>query len=373
MNTAVKPNLVHESESQRQYARVKIPAKLMFKLNGVIKRHKLADISAGGFAFYDTDKAITKSHYVGHIEFCIEGFSFVLPVQFDAKIITQEGRVGCCFQGMSPTEIASLRHIIAAFLSGELVTTGDMLNILSRENFTKARANKLSQGLSGIAKLKAVAGSIAFFAIGLLAFAFVVTKVSGVVFVAKSTSAEVVADTYTLTTPREGVVKLNVSVGDRVHAGDILGSFSSPLFSYLSDTIGLESLTTEAIKQVNEQSYSGGLISPCDCIVEDIVFPTGGYATKGEQILQLVPVDVKPHLEATFDMRDYSLLNPGDSITFNVAGTNIKSTITRVKAVRDAQGNLRDLLSVIATSDTKDLSNLIGLPAQAKVNRLSLN
>ncbi len=52
MNTAVNVNVVHESEAQRQFARVKLPARIRYigaNREGVDAR--LLDLSAGGFAF----------------------------------------------------------------------------------------------------------------------------------------------------------------------------------------------------------------------------------------------------------------------------------------------------------------------------------
>ena len=52
MNTAVNANVVHESEAQRQHARVKIPAKLRLlndQPNAPLVR--IEDLSAGGLSF----------------------------------------------------------------------------------------------------------------------------------------------------------------------------------------------------------------------------------------------------------------------------------------------------------------------------------
>ena len=52
MNTAVNSNVVHESEAQRQHARVKIPAKLrFFGPDRTPVEARVIDLSAGGLAF----------------------------------------------------------------------------------------------------------------------------------------------------------------------------------------------------------------------------------------------------------------------------------------------------------------------------------
>ena len=52
MNTQVNANVVHESEAQRQHARVKIPAKLrFFGADRTPMEVRVIDLSAGGLAF----------------------------------------------------------------------------------------------------------------------------------------------------------------------------------------------------------------------------------------------------------------------------------------------------------------------------------
>ena len=46
----IEPQFVHESEAQRQYARVRIPAKLFVNLGGSTHNFPVADLSAGGFS-----------------------------------------------------------------------------------------------------------------------------------------------------------------------------------------------------------------------------------------------------------------------------------------------------------------------------------
>ena len=55
MNSPVNANVVHESEAQRQHARVKIPAKLrFFNSDRTQTEARVIDLSAGGLAFTAT-------------------------------------------------------------------------------------------------------------------------------------------------------------------------------------------------------------------------------------------------------------------------------------------------------------------------------
>ena len=48
---AANYDVVHESETQRQHVRVKIPARVFFKVNGTPREYATLDVSAGGFSF----------------------------------------------------------------------------------------------------------------------------------------------------------------------------------------------------------------------------------------------------------------------------------------------------------------------------------
>lgn len=143
MNTAVNVNVVHESEAQRQFARVKLPARIRYigaNREGVDAR--LLDLSAGGFAFTASGAPIQPGDlYKGKLLFQVDSISFSLEVEFQVRSVDPASRrVGCEFQNLKPREVAALRYLITSYLAGEVIGVGDMLNTLQRENFTKARS-----------------------------------------------------------------------------------------------------------------------------------------------------------------------------------------------------------------------------------------
>lgn len=366
MNTAINKNLAHESESQRQYARIKIPARVIVEVDGKLKKYPLLDLSAGGFAFQGALSA-TENGYRGRIEFNVDGFVFMMPINFDVKQAGRNGRIGCCFQNMSGQETASLRHIITAFLSGELVTSGDMINILGRDNFAKTRSNKDSQALAGMARLKAVVGSLLFLCAGLAAFSFVALKLWSVLFVLHSQVAVVNTDSYLIKTPREGVVDLLVTSGQQVKAGQILGTFASPLVSFLGDAINVEKMPSESIQSLMAQSYAGSLVSPCDCTVGPVLVTQGQYADKGEAVLSLVVNAAVPYVWADFAAADIDSLAIDKLAKVRVAGTEYTGKITKVEVVKDANGQLTDVVSVMVRSAELGLTDAIGMPATVSI------
>lgn len=136
MNTAaIAPQFVHESEAQRQFARVRMPAKLFVKLDGTTVKFPIEDMSAGGFGIKLGNEGLRRGQvYNGRLVFRIDGFDLAVDVEFVPRNFTgNDGRCGCEFQNLGANEVSVLRYLITSFLSGELVSAGDVLNTLSRE------------------------------------------------------------------------------------------------------------------------------------------------------------------------------------------------------------------------------------------------
>lgn len=194
MNTAVNANVVHESEAQRQHARIKIPAKLRLlndKPNAPLVR--IEDLSAGGLSFvapagltYTTGEVIK-----GRLQFLIDNLGLAMDVEMQVRSVDNaSSRIGCQFQNLEAQDIATLRHLITSHLSGEIVSLGEVLATLQRDNFTKARKVKGSDsGMSALGRLRAVTFSLGIFIVGLAAFGFIFKTVYGLYFVSHASAA----------------------------------------------------------------------------------------------------------------------------------------------------------------------------------------
>ncbi len=166
MNTAVNANVVHESEAQRQHARVKIPAKLrFFGPDRTPVEARVLDLSAGGLAFNAGQLPLkTGDVYKARLQFVIDNLGLAMDVELQVRSYDrQSGRVGCQFQNLEPQDISTLRHLITSHLAGDIVSMGEVLATLQRDNFTKAR--KVKDGGSGMTpfgRLKAVTFSAGY-------------------------------------------------------------------------------------------------------------------------------------------------------------------------------------------------------------------
>ncbi|WP_020410960.1 PilZ domain-containing protein [Hahella ganghwensis] len=324
MNTAENINVVHESEAQRQYARVRMPIVLeMVVEEGGVKKQKrytVHDISAGGFGLQCTKQDFQAGKiYQGTLKINIDGFTLGLEASFQARNI-QSGstRVGFEFQDIGPREISALRYLITSYLSGELVTVGDMLNTLSRENFTKARKSSGS-GSSWNSRVKALAGSVAFFFVGVMAAGFVAGQLYDTYFVTASKSAVLMADTYQIDMPRDGVVKPLVAMNTEVKKGQAIATFDSPILDFLKTEM-VDSMNSESLEMMTETYIKGTLTSPCDCIVLDGVATEGQFVPKGTPVMRLGVKDVQPYVLATFDFNQVEELARGARVEVEIIG-----------------------------------------------------
>jgi mannuronan synthase len=125
MNSQANVNVVHESEAQRQHARVKIPAKLRFFGNdGKPTEARVIDLSAGGLAFTATQPLNVGEVHKGRLQFVIDNLGLAMDVELQIRSHDrQSGRTGCQFQNLEQQDISTLRHLITSHLSGDIAIT----------------------------------------------------------------------------------------------------------------------------------------------------------------------------------------------------------------------------------------------------------
>lgn len=323
MNTAaIAPQFVHESEAQRQYARVRMPAKLFVKLDGTTVKFPIEDMSAGGFGIKLGNEGLRRGQvYNGRLVFRIDGFDLAVDVEFVPRNFTgNDGRCGCEFQNLGANEVSVLRYLITSFLSGELVSAGDVLNTLSRENFTKSRKGKGSQALGFFASARAMVVSLMMLTVGLIAVAFISYQLWQIYFVTTAESAMVASENVPVRLPKDAKVTTLVEAGDQVEAGQAIATFDAPMLSYVNDLVGNGNYTVEQIEELLGQSVRGTLTSPCDCKVLNLLPAENQYMSKGEKLVVLAPTDASAHVIARFNFEDGGDLEEGQSVTLRMSG-----------------------------------------------------
>lgn len=358
MASSSNSNIVHESDAQRQFVRVRLPAEIEFSIGAETLRRRLLDVSSGGFSFDQGDRAFTVGdHYGGVISVDIDGIGFVINVRFDIRSVsTISHRVACVFQDIGPKEASALRLLITAFAGGELTTAGDMLATLSRANLVKARAGR-GGGLSVGGKLRALIGTMIALAVAIVAFGYSATKLYEIVFVTHAAAAKVAALTYTITMPRDGTWFALVKDGDRLKKGQTLGSFQAALLDVVEGVPGSYQMTPEQLGQIVGQQLKGSIASPCDCIVQKTYASDSQYILRNQSVLQLVEQDAEPYVLARFHYDQLKKIRVGQVVYFRIDGQTerIAGTIVE-RRVLPAQ-----------TIDANGLNDLNGLNTNAAI------
>jgi alginate biosynthesis protein Alg44 len=372
MNTAtLNLNVVHESEAQRQHARVKLPGKIRFLgPNRETIEQRLLDISAGGFSFV-SGKPVTQqgAFHRGKLLFQLDSLGLAMDVEFQVRNLDPEtGRTGCQFHGLGAREIATLRQLITSHLSGELVTVGDMICTLQRDNFTKARKGKGLAQQTVFERLRAVSFSLAIFIAGLGAFGLILKQLYGLYFVTHAESGMVSVPSMEVTMPREGTVQSLVGPDGLVDNGAPIASFSASMLEMLKGHLSEEQLNPANVEKLFTKQMKGTLTSPCDCKVVAQRVANGQFASKGEVIFELLPRDAAATVEARFRYHDFAKVQPGTQVSFSVPGEEQPRYGRIVSSTLQAEGLSSDIRVIIQPEQPLD-SSLAGQPVEVLIDR----
>ncbi|MET1076840.1 MAG: alginate biosynthesis protein Alg44 [Pseudomonas sp.] len=371
MNTVVNLNVVHESEAQRQHARIKLPAKIRFASGGqAVAEHQLVDLSAGGFSFISGKLPVKVGDYhKGKLVFQVDNIGLAIDVEFQVcSLDAASTRAGCQFHNLKAREISTLRYLISAHLSGELMSVGDLLTTLQRDNFTKARKNGGGMaGMGMLGRLRAVSFSLGIFLVGLTAFGFIFKSIYGLYFVTHAESGLVSMPRLQVTMPREGTVQSLVGADGMVKKGAPIAAFSTSMLEMLKGHLSEEQLSPASVEQLFGEQMKGTLTSPCDCIVTEQLVADGQFASKGAVIFQLVPRNSQATIEARFPYKHFRQVKPGASVTFQVAGEeNVRRGTIVSSSLND--GDLSaDIRVVIKPAEPLD-STLAGRPVEVSAD-----
>jgi alginate biosynthesis protein Alg44 len=374
MNTAVNVNVVHESEAQRQHARVKIPAKLRL-LNGQQNAPlvRVEDLSAGGLSYVaPANQRPTVGEVIkGRLHFLIDNLGLAMDVELQVRAFDPAtGRAGCQFQHLEAQDIATLRHLITSHLSGDIVSMGEVLATLQRDNFTKARKNKDSgSGMSAFGRLRAVTFSAGIFIVGLAAFGFVAKSVYGMYFVSHSTSGLVSVPSLDVTMPREGTVTSLVGPNGEVAKGAPLATFNTSMLDMLKGNLDPDEMQPAKIEELFGRQLAGTMTSPCDCIIGKQLVADGQYASKGQVIFQMIPRNVAANVDARFTYRQFGEVQPGTRVNFQVAGEDATHSGKIVSSTALSPADLSSDIRVQIQPDESLSSSLAGRPVEVVSDR----
>ena len=373
MNAVISPNsnVVHEAEAQRQYARLKLPAKIRYRTpQGQELEAQLLDLSVGGFGFQPGNTLLSEGQrFHGKLMFEVEGIGFAMDVQFQVRSLVDGKRAGCEFHELRPREIAALRYLISSFLSGELVNVGDLISTLQRENFTKPRKGKGDDKMSLAARVKALGLSLSIFLVGVAASSYVLYQLYDVYFITHADSAQVSVPGQQVSMPREGTLQSLVKVGDTVAKGAPVGTFSSSALDVLKNVLKPEEMAPDNLQRLFDKSFQGTLTSPCDCRVVAQLVGDGQVAAKGAAVFMMAPVDAVATVEARFPYRAFDELQPGSPVNFLVAGES-EPRSGRISTLALQDGGLASDIRVAIQPDQPLATELAKRPVDVRIQPL---
>ncbi len=373
MNTAVNANVVHESEAQRQHARVKIPAKLrFFGPDRTPVEARVIDLSAGGLAFNAGQLPLKiGDKYKARLQFVIDNLGLAMDVELQVRSFDREtGRAGCQFQNLEPQDISTLRHLITSHLAGDIVSMGEVLATLQRDNFTKARKVKDGgHGMTAFGRLRAVTFSLGIFIVGVAAFGFIFKSVYGMYFVSHAQAGLVSVPGMNITMPRDGTVQSLIKADGIAAKGAPLATFSTSMLDVLKGHLDEDQLQPAKVEELFGKQMTGTLTSPCDCTVAQQLVANGQYASKGDVIFQLVPRNSEANVEARFSYRQFRDVRPGTPVSFQIAGEDKSRTGKIVSSTSLKSADLSSDIRVLIQPDEALDSSLAGRPVEVNSDR----
>ncbi len=257
--------IAHDTEIHRQHVRLRIP--IAVEIDGT--RYVADDWSLGGFGVQSGIASRQPGdRFPVRLFFPFEDFEIVLHLDCQMVYITPEGdRFGCRFLGLTPGQSELFRYLVEAYLSGEIVSAGDVLLAAGRRAGAQLRPLPPEADEPGFAaRLRRWIGHglllLATFALLFVIYLGVREKY----FVIRTTDAVVWVPMLDLRSPL---------------AGRIEAMPRKPIFAP-GDPVA---------RVVAADGTAATIESPCDCVLLQWAAVPGAYVQTGEPVLTLASAD----------------------------------------------------------------------------------
>lgn len=294
------PQIVHESETQRQFIRLQLPA--MAEILG--KRYHLKDLSSGGAAIRDIDVAMDVKNRID-LNLILPFADFSLDITLTAEIQHKDKKlniIGIRFVDLNPGQIAILNHVIKAYIAGDIIGGNDILNVAARDNFVSVRKHKplAEQNPRDKFKLYSIYGLMTLACVT-LAF-FLISSIMKRTLILSTPHGNISTPSFTVYAPTQGIFELKITPGKTgVNEGDIIGTLSIP-------AMGETPTTLTDVK------------SPCTCFITQLRVNNNQSLTAGTAIADMVKQKPDMTVSAFIPTNDVHRLRLGGSVTLTIAG-----------------------------------------------------
>lgn len=294
----MQPQIVHESEVSRQHIRLPIPAHV--SIQGSV--YPLKDLSSGGFCVEDIMGSFPQDRLLP-VTLRLSFPQFTMDIALDSQIQHYNPSthiLGCRFINVAPEQIATINHVLTAYIAGDIVGSSDMLAIASRDNFTKSRmpATQRNSSTSDINFHRQIPGMLLILSLGFGALTLIGANLYGHLFTVKSQDGVVVTDTADIRTQMGGTLNFLIPSDTSIVAeGDNIATVN---------TGGLMPATT--------------LKSPCNCYIAERLAHNGEYVESEKTILRLIPISAKPWIRATISHKEGSRISMNQKASIKIFG-----------------------------------------------------
>ncbi|MBB3017785.1 alginate biosynthesis protein Alg44 [Microvirga lupini] len=286
------------------------------------------------------------------LAFPFSGYELTLPINAEVRYIASEhSRIGLRFVDVSPRQHSLLRFVLDAYLAGEVVEAGDVLDVVSRRNEGKTReVPPQPQPQGAVASLvhrgRSAAGYIGIGAATLLLLGFIGTSLFDRLFLIPAQSAQITADLVNVPAPSNGQLTF-VAAGDEVKAGEPL-------------------LTIQGA-----QGNSIVIDSPCNCVVQARYSRATNFVREGAPIITLREKTSNPYITASIPQDQALRFYKGANAVIEYAdGTRVReANIERLPSLEDPslEGRL-----IVKLAPGRELgASMIGQPVSVVFNTFS--
>jgi alginate biosynthesis protein Alg44 len=308
MKAATNIKIVHESEVQRQHARMPVPARVSVGN----KHYPIKNLSAGGVLISDITGEFVSGQQL-RLQLTVPFSGFSLDINLDAEIRHYDAgkkTLGCNFINLTKDRISLLQHILKSFIAGDVVTSDEVLTIATRNNFANARRQdvKASQEPS---LARQIPGLAIVALIGVLLVCFIAGNLYSSLFLLRSSDAAVTGPAFEVKAAAEGVYRSQIDNGSvTVRKNQVLGTITS------------------------EAGRATPLTSPCDCYIVKTMGVDGQRVSAETSILSLIPVNASPLITAQIDSAHVAKMNTQTPAVIHVFGSKTRYTghITTVES-----------------------------------------
>lgn len=334
-------------------------------------RHKLHDVSLGGFCFEGNGQNLKPGDgQRGTLTITSDGVAVSLQVGFRVRNVdAQTRRTGASFEGLGQAEGTALRNVISSHLAGEPMSAADMARptpgpgVVPPSTVSTRAMRPPPRPATG--RVRALVTTAVFLGAAVVAFGYTARQINRVVFASTATAAKVAGPTYSVFMPREGTFYSLVPDDGIVKKGAPIASFEAPVLDLVrNQTLGAN-MTAEQLQKLMKVTVKGTITSPCDCRVQNQFVVNGQYVAREQPLFELMPRDFEPYLVARFRNDQLTNISQGDRVTFRVSG-DPRARVGKITQVRaHGQGDTVDTdVMVMITPEEPLPAELLSRPAE---------